>query len=631
LIREIIEIAFLLFFYLISYFLLKNILHIPDIIDISIILFIVLTLNSSLKKFIRQLIHRKFYLFITRVERVLNDFNNKLNRIVDYHELLEEYYKLFKIIFHSPVWAFYVFEQSSFRLIKSETGADELKLPDEIHLTNHSKNEMLIDLNSYNIINPFSPPSDLHTFLAFNLDMLIVIEGKSQVIALLFTNHKNFIFLKNKSTRELFYRIMKKSGQILENTALYLDVLQKNLEIKKLFEVSEKILSTLSTDQILTFLLDALNAVISFDAAAIFLFDPQTKKLNRKIGKGYGKDADLTLKLGEGACGWVVENKQISLIEDTADSKHYYPARSKTRSQVALPLHIQDEVLGVICLESNEPRHFTNSSIELLNIFANQAAIALNNAKQYEISLVKQSLEDELLNASKVQGVLLPSRPPTNKDLHIAFANIPSKIVSGDLFDFVKMEENQMGLMIGDVSGKGAGAAIMMSLVLAGFRAYKRRPLTVCERIARLNNLLYESFSTGKYATIFYGIISTDLNQLTYTNAGHNPPILFRSDGTIEKLTDGGIVLGYLQDEMYIQKTISFHQGDCLLCYTDGVTEALNEQDQEYGEERLIAIIRENMHLNSFELKDNLIKDIKKFIGIKDQSDDITLIIVKHV
>jgi len=256
--------------------------------------------------------------------------------------------------------------------------------------------------------------------------------------------------------------------------------------------------------------------------------------------------------------------------------------------------------------------------------------IAIHNAKQYEISLTKKNLEHELINAAKVQKVLLPQRPPVQENLSISFIHIPSKLVSGDLFDLVGIDNKTLGLVVGDVSGKGAGAAIMMSLVLAGFRAYKKSRLAVCEIVARLNNLLEESVSDGRYATLFYALISTENNQITFSNAGHNPPYLFRIDGEIEELTDGGIVLGYLANQIYKQKTIPFNRGDILITYTDGITEALNRDGEEFGVERLKHILKNHSDLSCHNLRNKILEEVNNHTKSKLISDDRTLVIVKY-
>jgi sigma-B regulation protein RsbU (phosphoserine phosphatase) len=161
-----------------------------------------------------------------------------------------------------------------------------------------------------------------------------------------------------------------------------------------------------------------------------------------------------------------------------------------------------------------------------------------------------------------------------------------------------------------------------MSLVLAGFRAYKKSRLAVCEVVARLNNLLEESVSDGRFASLFYALISTKKNQITFTNAGHNPPFLFRSNGDIEELSGGGIVLGYLANQNYIQKTIPFNRGDILLTYTDGITEALNIEGEEFGEERLKQVVKENTDLNCLELKDKILEKVDNHTKSDLISDD---------
>ena len=463
-------------------------------------------------------------------------------------------------------------------------------------------------------------------YLISNLSALISAIITIVIIVLSFTNVRHYI----KSFVDHYIHFFAESEQNSENTSLYQEVLQKNLQIKRLFEVSQEILSSLNTDKILDFLLNAIDDLIPFDAAVIFLFDPNSKKLHKKVSKGYDGSIDLTLKLGQGACGWVAQNKTASLLGNVNKAKYYYPVRKATHSQITLPIQIHDELIGVLCLESDELNHFTKQSLDLLSLFANQAAIALNNAKQYEISLVKKSLEHELIKASQVQKVLLPERPPVIENLNISFSHIASKIVSGDLFDLVPINLKTLGLTIGDVSGKGAQAAIMMAVLLAGFRAYKKTHSAVCEIVARLNNLLYESISDGRFATLFYALISIEHNNITYTNAGHNPPILIRADGTMEKLKGNGLVLGFLPNEVYKQETIPFNRGDTLICYTDGLTEAFNLEDKEFGEERLVKALQKNIALNSYELKKKVLNEIRRFTQRDNFKDDLTIVVVKY-
>jgi sigma-B regulation protein RsbU (phosphoserine phosphatase) len=574
------------------------------------------------------------YLFLGQnrfILKALDHFDTRLNDISHYHELLSEFYHLFNNIFPEKSWLFYVFEDSSFRMIKYDTSKVKDIIPDEIKFPIEKKGDMIQDLNNLKINTSKNINSNLDVFVKNKLEFLIPIVGKNQTVALLFTEKSNLEFMNSTKLIKRLKISLFRAGQILENTALYLDVIQLNLEIKKIFEVSQKLLTSMQTEEILEFVLDALSEVIPYDAGVIFLFDHETKKLYKKVSKGYEEGLDLTLKMGEGACGWVVETRRISLIKNVEHADHYYPIRPQTKSQVSIPLEIQDELMGVLSLESNEVGHFTAHSIELLNLFANQAVIALYNAKQYEISLTKKHLEHELVNAAKVQKVLLPQRTPVYEHLQISFSHNSSKLVSGDLFDLAAINDLTLGLVVGDVSGKGAGAAIMMSLVLAGFRAYKKSRLAVCEVVARLNNLLEESVSDGRYATLFYALLSTEKDQITYTNAGHNPPYLFRKNGKIEELTGGGIVLGYLANQIYTQQRTPFNKGDLLLTYTDGITEAMNINSEEFGEERLKKVVLENSDLSCLQLKNKILEEVDNFTKSDHISDDRTLVIVKYV
>ena len=615
---------YLLVFFEINTFF-EELIIVPAILTILLIVF----LDKIIHTFLHEHISTLLFPVISKIEHTLSDFNRNINGIIDYKQLLSEFYTLFNNIFSEPQWALYILENDLFILTK--TNNVDKNLPNELVWSYRSEPKLYNDLEAQDNTISFKNESHLKNLISQNLNLLIPITGKNQVIALLFTNIKNKYVFRDPNINELAIRVFQKGGNFLENTALYLDILQRNLEIKKLFEVSKKLLSSFNTNEILDFILESLKEVIPYDAAVIFLLDSENGKLLQKAGFGYGdKSGDLSLKIGQGACGWVAENKKISVIDNVKFADYYYPLRELTQSQVSLPLIIHDEILGVICLEKNESSYFTNNIIEILNIFANQGAIALNNAKQYEISLAKKSLEHELINAGNVQKVLLPKRAPNYKNLDISFINIPSKIVSGDLYDLIPMDENHLGVIIGDIAGKGAGAAIMMSLLLAGFRAYKKTHFTVCETAARLNNLLEESVSASRYATFFYGILSLDERKITYTNAGHNPPIILKKNGFIEKLTTGGIVLGYLANETYRQEDVSFNEGDLIVLYTDGITEAMNDDSEEFGEERLLSAIRKFQSNNSYEIRKKIMEELKSFTGYNEPDDDATLVIIKH-
>jgi sigma-B regulation protein RsbU (phosphoserine phosphatase) len=227
-----------------------------------------------------------------------------------------------------------------------------------------------------------------------------------------------------------------------------------------------------------------------------------------------------------------------------------------------------------------------------------------------------------------VQQALLPKRFPTIDKIGIEVLNIPSQIVGGDLYDAFRIDDHHQGIAIGDGSGKGASGAILMAVAYAGFKSLFNEIRPVATVVAMLNNLLTEVTTAAYYVTFCFGILDRENNTFTYCNAGHNPPVVLRKDGSVEYLDKGGIVLGFMANQQYIQTAVSLNPGDYLCLYTDGVTELKNESGEEFGEERLVSLLRENYGKDARELKFLILDELKKFAGKKDFQDDVTLIVV---
>jgi sigma-B regulation protein RsbU (phosphoserine phosphatase) len=432
------------------------------------------------------------------------------------------------------------------------------------------------------------------------------------------------------SIRQKLLRIFLKTADVLENDFLYSELKRKSLQNYLLVEIGKKISATLDLSEVLETIIESVNQLVGYDAGGIFLVDEQKKVLQRMVTRGYDTKLlkKLTLKLDKGIYGWVIKNKLPSIINDVSQDANYYPVRKSTSSQLTVPLINVDQVIGVMALESDKLNHFTPGDEELLMTFASQAIIAIENAQLFEAYTQKKRLESELIVASNVQKALLPERPPDFKGLKISFINIPSRIVGGDFYDIFKLGENKLGISIGDVSGKGAPASLLMAILYAGFRSHLKAIYPVVEVVARLNNLITEITTEGYFATFFFGIYNRDVGELTFTNAGHNAPLLIREDGSLRRLTTGGIVLGFLMDQEYRQETIKLVKGDFLILFTDGVTEIMNGKGEEFGEERLINLIRKHRDMNVHDLKQIILQKLKNFNAKKDFSDDVTLAII---
>ncbi len=263
----------------------------------------------------------------------------------------------------------------------------------------------------------------------------------------------------------------------------------------------------------------------------------------------------------------------------------------------------------------------------------NEMAAAVKKGREEAIE--RERLESDLATARKIQERLLPHEMPLVPGFEIAGTSLPSQQVGGDYFDFLDMGRGQMGIAIADVSGKGIPAALLMANLQASLHAQVLKPGKVAEVASRMNNLLVRSTDAHMFATFFYGILDRNKSSFTSTNAGHNPPLLFRSEGKIEHLEAGGLLLGFLSDQQYNQQTVTMEPGDVLVLYTDGITEAVDPSSEKvaenlFGEERLIEVVRTKRAHSAREIQSSIIKAISEHTKKAPQSDDITLVVIKR-
>ena len=315
-----------------------------------------------------------------------------------------------------------------------------------------------------------------------------------------------------------------------------------------------------------------------------------------------------------------------SQISDEAETE----LLNKLNSYLLMPLSHRRNLNGVLCLGNKLTRTtFSAEDATLLNMLSDQIAIAIENIELYGEKLIKQRIEEEISVAREIQQMLLPNSLPTGKQFEISAMNISSKEVGGDYYDFVQFDERRIGIAIGDIAGKGIPGAILMSNLQAAFRAsawQHRDPVQVMEKI---NNQIVRTTSADKYATFFYGIFDTHKLTFTFTNAGHNFPIIKRETGDHCFLSGGGLIIGVQSDFKYESTTVKLKPGDTIVFYTDGITEALNLDVEEFGEQKLINIVLNFPFRTAEELRDHIYEEMMQFTQGTSQYDDLTLIVLR--
>ncbi len=295
-----------------------------------------------------------------------------------------------------------------------------------------------------------------------------------------------------------------------------------------------------------------------------------------------------------------------------------------------VPMLIKGETKGLILLGKRKNElQYNKSDIEFVSSLGSLAIISIENARLFKETLEKQRLEKDLETARNIQNNLLPKTIPTLSNFEIAAFNRSARMVGGDYYDIVKLDNNRILFAIADVSGKGVPAALLMANIQAFLKSICKMNLPLAEATNLLNDLVAENTTMGSFITFFWGILDNEKCELTYVNAGHNPPLLVRHS-QISKLKKGGMILGVMQTTIpYISEAVTLEHDDALVLFTDGITEAMNAKREEFSEERLEKLVRLKCQENSQNLLTYIKIDVENFTKGAEQSDDITCLVIK--
>ncbi len=409
-----------------------------------------------------------------------------------------------------------------------------------------------------------------------------------------------------------------------------------------LLQISEKVRGTLELEEVLNNLIEALYPVIEYDAAGIFVltravFPPthQTKS-NLIVGvatRGFPNretDNDPMLRFGRGIIGHVIKTGMSVIAPDVRLDPYYVEGRPETQSEIAVPLTYDGRVIGALNLESDRLFRYSENDAEVLQFFAHAAAIAIEKAILHNQIIEKQRIESQLSIAREVQRSLLPGRPPDLPGYELAAINLPTWEIGGDCYDYIRLPSGSIGVTISDVSGKGVPAALIMATFRAGLRTQVRVDNDIAHVMQAMNELLLESIGLAAFVTSVYGVLDPEKGVFLYSNCGHNPPLLFSRKAEVKSLRSGGPALGVFHDAHFDAEAVHLGPGDMLVLYTDGVVEVMDDNDQEFGEERLEEILRNSTHLSAEEVIRVVVDQTRAFAGHESYLDDFTIVVIRN-
>jgi sigma-B regulation protein RsbU (phosphoserine phosphatase) len=433
----------------------------------------------------------------------------------------------------------------------------------------------------------------------------------------------------------LMQPLAEQAAVALENALLYRRAERQSLENKSLLEASRILSSSLDLDEVLETIMDSLNRVLPYDAGGIFLVGADGK-VEQIVARGYGVEAPakpesspLESKARQGLVGWVAVNGQPLIVRDVTQDERYQKAREQTRSEMVVPIFAGDRLVGVFNLERDIPNGFYEADLDLVTVFAQHAGMAIGRARDHASVVEQRRIKGELEVAKNIQQTFLPDDNPRIPGFDIAGLNIPSAEVGGDYYDFIDIIDGQIGIAIADVAGKGVPAALIMATFRASLIAEIRNNYALRSIMQKVNRLLCERNERSRFVTAIYGVLDVRNRIFTFSNAGHNPGILCRADGSILMLKEGGTALGLFEDSVFEERAIGLLPGDLIFLYTDGVTDVVGFDGTMFEMNRLIDVVRANHGRSAEEIVATVRQAVDDFADPEQSRDDITMLAVR--
>ncbi len=417
----------------------------------------------------------------------------------------------------------------------------------------------------------------------------------------------------------------------IENARLYRRVVRQTKTLKLLNEISRELSSELVLKELLRKIVTLSRRLIDYHRFSIMLLDEYSQTLNAVISMK--EDERLpdkcTVSFQQGIVGAAARERQTIVVPDVSKDSRYINVNLDTRSEMAVPLIHRDKVIGVVDLESPLPGYFTEEHARLLSTLAPQMAIAIENSRLYE-RLVRSEArrERDLARAQEIQQHLMPALCPTIPGLSVCVRFQPARELGGDLYDFLAYGRDRHVLAVGDVSGKGAPAALYGAMVNGILRSLAPQKLAPAEMLRQLNVMLLERKIEGHFVTLHYMLWESKTRTLRFSNAGMPLPLLLRG-GKCRAVRVEGIPLGLLENVEYQETTLALEPGDVLAVFSDGVLEAANPESEEFGQRRLEDLLRAHAARPVGEMLDAIVRAIEKYEEGRPRRDDQTLLLVK--
>ncbi len=420
-------------------------------------------------------------------------------------------------------------------------------------------------------------------------------------------------------------------GTAIENARLYENAQKQAQTLLLLNEIGREASATLRVEEVLKRAAELAKRLIDYQIFSIFLHDASASVFRRSVSVKFGQQVQekSVVPEHEGIIGAASKMRRPIAVPDVSLDPRYRMTNPETRSELAVPMIYKGRVVGVMDLESPQLNYFTPDHVQVLTILAAHLAVSIENANLYEqLAREEQRMERDLSAARRIQGALLPLLPGREFGLDIAARVVSSRELSGDLYDFLRYGPQDLGIALGDVSGKGSAAALYGAVAVGTLRSLGSSKPRPANMLRALNGFLAERLIEGRFMTLCFATWNKRARRLRIANAGQEQPLLYRS-GKCEKIPIAGFPLGIFDEVTYDERSYILRAGDIVALYSDGIGDAQSAAGDFFGSVRVGEIVCANPNLSADGIADKILEAADEFSGGKHPVDDRTLLVLK--
>src|ERR1700716_1506873 len=462
-------------------------------------------------------------------------------------------------------------------------------------------------------------------------ELAIPLIVKNKVIGVIDIEARETNYFTEEHKRLLTLIASRMAGGI-ENARLHTRTIRQARTLLLLNEIARELTSILNLDELLRRIAELLNRLIDYQMFSILLVDPTGEKLQHRFSQRFEERLHLKhdIPMGRGVVGFAAQAKEAVLVPDVTKSDRYIAVNPETRSELAVPLIYPGRAIGVLHLQQTRRGYFHHDHKRTLTTLAAQLAIAIENARLYEeIARQEQRLERDLALARELQVRLLPQSPPKLGHLEVAAKFVPARAIGGDLYDFIPYSMSRLGLVIGDVSGKGAPAAIYAALVSGILRSHAPIEPGPVEMLSAVNMSLAERRIEAQFVSLIYAVWDDEQRTLAVANSGLPPPIYMNSDGKNEVIEATGLPLGLFDEANYDEFEFRMKPDDMFVFFSDGILDARNRKGELFGRARVEKTVSECTSRSADCVVDSLFKAVAEHSAGVETFDDQTVVAIR--